>query len=366
MTAFAWWTYSLIKLSYEVHLDDNDKLGYEVHKATRTVLQNSKFKQDDDTVFAEMKLGTHIIYFDTTKMRTMLKEKHEHVTIIYGGQQVELIPAEDIVRKLEDDKNQKVRMYLMEGVVFLVLLMVGFSWLYNRLTAIIRLNQQKSNFLLAVTHELKTPMASVKLFLQTIQRRELTREQMNPMIENCIEDVDRLNELAENMLLATRIEGKSYTYNYTITDFSTLISGIVENYIKKQGQFYRFEDNIEDDIELNIDVFAITLAIHNLIENALKYSPKNSLVLVSLKKEGDHVVFSVADEGAGIPKDERKNIFTKFYRLGNESTRTTKGTGLGLFIVKEIVDQHRATIEVHSNEPQGSIFKILFKPLNKN
>ena len=365
MTAFAWWTYSLIKLSYEVHLDDNDKLGYEVHKAMRTVLQNSKFKPDDDTVFAQMKLGTHVIYFDTNTMRNLLKERHEHVDVLYNNQLVELVPDGDIVKKLEDDKNQKVRMYLIEGVVFLILLMFGFSWLYNRLTAIIRLNQQKSNFLLAVTHELKTPIASVKLFLETIQRRELTREQMKPMIDNCIEDVNRQNELVDNMLLATRIEGKSYQYHFEEIDLSTLLSGITENYVKKQGTEYNFEENIQEGIDLKLDMFSITLAVHNLIENALKYSPKQSTVTIGLRKEGDKIALTISDEGVGIPKEERLNIFTKFYRLGNESTRTTKGTGLGLYIVKEIVDNHKALIEVHSNIPKGSVFKILFKPLPK-
>ena len=106
--------------------------------------------------------------------------------------------------------------------------------------------------------------------------------------------------------------------------------------------------------------------MHNLIENALKYSPKQTTITIGLKKEGDKIALTIADEGVGIPKEERLNIFTKFYRLGNESTRTTKGTGLGLYIVKEIVDHHKALIEVHSNTPKGSVFKILFKPLPKS
>lgn len=364
MTAFAWWTYSLVNLSYEVHVDDNDKLGYEVHKATRTVLQNSKFKPDDDTAFAELKVGTHIIYFDTTTMQELVKENHPYTKLVIEGQQVSVIPAPNIVEKLEKDKNRKVRMYLIEGIVFLLLLMFGFSWLYNRLNSIIRLNQQKSNFLLAVTHELKTPMASVKLFLQTIQRRELTREQMNPMIDNCIEDVNRLNDLAENMLLATRIEGRSYQYNFADIDLTTLLSGISENYIQKYSANYTIEENIENDIEIKADIFALTLAINNLIENALKYSPQKSTIRISLVKEEDKAVLQIADEGVGIPKDERINVFKQFYRVGSESIRTTKGTGLGLYIVKEIVDNHKAHIEIIDNTPKGSIFKVSFKILS--
>jgi two-component system, OmpR family, phosphate regulon sensor histidine kinase PhoR len=361
MTAFAWWTYSLIKLSYEVHIYDNDVLGFQVHQATNTVLQNSKFKPDDDTAFARMKLGRHAIYFDTVQMREMVTAKHPYTEIVYNDSMVSLVPAPDIVEKLEDEKYRKVTMYIIEGVVFLLLLMVGFSWIYNRLNSIIKLNQQKSNFLLAVTHELKTPMASVKLFLQTIQRRDLSREQLNPMISNCIDDVDRLNDLAENMLLATRIEGNSYQYNFEEMDLSALLSGICENYEKKYEATYRFEEEIEQDIELTVDVFSITMAINNLIENALKYSPPNTTITLALKRDADRVFLEVRDEGPGVPKEERHNIFNKFYRLGNESTRTTKGTGLGLYIVKETAEHHKATAEVLENKPKGSIFRIIFK-----
>lgn len=362
MAAFAWWTYSLVSLSYEVHIDDSDIMEFEAHKATRMVLQNAKFKQDDDTVFHAMKLGTHVIYFDTGKMRHLISESFPHTELLYDSGKVKLTPDPNILQKLENDRDRRVIMYFAEGIVFLVLLMVGFIWIYSRLNAIIKLNQQKSNFLLAVTHELKTPLASVKLFLQTLQRRDLSREQLNPMINNCIDDVDRLNDLAENMLLATRIEGKSYHYNFEDIDFTTLLSGITENYIKKYGEAYRFSDRIEDNIELKADIFSITLAINNLIENALKYSPRGTEIAIALWKEDDRIALSIADHGPGIPKEERLNIFNKFYRLGSEATRTTKGTGLGLFIVKQIVEKHNATIEVHDNKPHGSVFKILFKP----
>lgn len=362
MTAFSWWTFSLIQLSYEVHVDDNDKLGYEVHKATRTVLQNSKFKPDDDTAFNQLKLGTHVIYFDTVRMRKLIKTTHPYAELTFDSGKVTIIPAPDMVKKLESDKKRRIGMYVTEGVVFLALLLAGFSWIYNRLTSMVRLNQQKNNFLLAVTHELKTPMAGVKLFLQTLQRRELTKEQRDIMIQHCVEDVDRLNDLAENMLLATRIEGKSYQYNFETVDFSALVSGITEKYMEKYGNSYDIQDDVEDNIELEIDVFSVTIAINNLVENALKYTPKGGVIKVSLKREEDGVALCIADEGPGIPKDERLNVFTKFYRLGSESTRTTKGTGLGLYIVKQITGNHKAEINILENKPKGTVFKISFRP----
>ncbi|HYG14211.1 MAG TPA: sensor histidine kinase, partial [Bacteroidia bacterium] len=135
-----------------------------------------------------------------------------------------------------------------------------------------------------------------------------------------------------------------------------------EKYIEKYGGSYDIQDAIENDIELEIDVFSVTIAINNLIENALKYTPKGGVIKVSLEREDNAVALYIADEGPGIPKDERVNVFTKFYRLGSESTRTTKGTGLGLYIVKQITGNHKAEINILENKPKGTVFKISFRP----
>src|SRR5690606_8605051 len=113
---------------------------------------------------------------------------------------------------------------------------------------------------------------------------------------------------------------------------------------------------IEPNIILHADKFAITNVVNNLIENAIKYSPPCATVDVQLKEREDKkIIFSVADHGQGIPEEEKKNIFNKFYRVGNESTRKTKSTGLGLYIVKTVLQKHNASIKVKDNAPSGSI-----------
>jgi signal transduction histidine kinase len=105
----------------------------------------------------------------------------------------------------------------------------------------------------------------------------------------------------------------------------------------------------------------LQMLINNLLDNALKYTPKDKLITVILTGKQKQVLLSVADEGPGIPKEERSKIFEKFYRIGNESTRTAKGSGLGLFLCKKIAEDHSANIKVADNHPQGSIFTVEFK-----
>jgi two-component system, OmpR family, phosphate regulon sensor histidine kinase PhoR len=121
---------------------------------------------------------------------------------------------------------------------------------------------------------------------------------------------------------------------------------------------------LQPDIQIEGDRFAITNVVTNLIENAVKYSPPCAHVVVKLAGEQGNVVFSVADHGIGIADNEKRFIFNKFYRVGNEDTRKTKGTGLGLYIVKTVLERHRAQIKVKDNTPSGSIFEVIFPLTN--
>src|SRR5690606_22701326 len=120
------------------------------------------------------------------------------------------------------------------------------------------------------------------------------------------------------------------------------------------------KQNVEPNIYLKGDSFALSSVVTNLLENAIKYSPPCEQVSVKLYREKNDVVLSVADFGIGIPDEEKKNVFTKFYRVGSEDTRKTKGTGLGLYIVKTVLEKHRAQIKIRDNKPTGTIFEITF------
>lgn len=248
-----------------------------------------------------------------------------------------------------------------EGVVFISLMSFGAYKLHQAINKEKKINAQQKNFLLSVTHELKSPLASIKLYLQTILKRDLDKAQQQKFIGKSLLDIERLADLVENMLLATRIENKSYSFPKESFNLSNLVNKIISRLQIHVCSTDALITDIWPNVSIKGDDFALTSVITNLIENAVKYSPSCMPIHVSLKRNlQNKVVFSVADLGIGISDDEKPKIFDKFYRVGNEDTRKTKGTGLGLFIVKQVLDHHQASIKVKNNVPSGTVFEVSF------
>lgn len=257
---------------------------------------------------------------------------------------------------------QRTAMILGEGSMFILVFTVGAISLHKSIKRERRLQEQKKNFLLSVTHELKSPLASIKLLLQTIQKRDLTKQQVHDFINKSLLDIERLDDMVENMLLASKIDNRSYTFPKAEFNLSGLVDNIVNrlqlNKCDLTQQLINAE--IEPKIEITGDKFALTSVVTNLIENAIKYSGPCEIVDVKLYSREGKIFLEVADHGIGIADAEKSRIFDRFYRVGSEETRNTKGTGLGLYIVKEVLDKHEASISVKDNDPQGSIFEVVF------
>lgn len=251
-------------------------------------------------------------------------------------------------------------MVLGETAVFLFIFFVGAYYLQKAINQERKFHQQQKNFLLSVTHELKSPLASIKLYLQTILKRELEPEKQKSFITNSLKDIERLDDLVENMLLATKIESKSYSFPKESFNLSELVNSVAGRLQVHTCSSQIIKLSVQQGISIIGDQFALTSVISNLIENAVKYSPDCAEVQVSLRRNHGQIHFIVADSGIGIKDQEKSRIFDKFYRVGSEDTRKTKGTGLGLFIVKQVLDKHQATIKVKNNQPSGSIFEVIF------
>ncbi|MFI5160631.1 MAG: sensor histidine kinase [Sphingobacteriales bacterium] len=257
---------------------------------------------------------------------------------------------------------ERKAMILGEATTFVLVLVVGAISLHKSIHKERKLQHQKKNFLLSVTHELKSPLASIKLLLQTIQKRDLTKQQIQDFIGKSLLDIERLDDMVENMLLASKIDNRSYTFPKASFNLSALVDNIVNrlqlNKCDINEQLINAE--IEPKIEITGDKFALTSVVTNLIENAIKYSGPCEVVDVKLYSRDGRTYLEVADHGIGIADVEKSRIFERFYRVGSEETRNTKGTGLGLYIVKEVLDKHDASIRVKDNDPSGSIFQVVF------
>ncbi len=256
----------------------------------------------------------------------------------------------------------KIGMIMGEGLVFISVVFGGAYYLHKSVSRELRLQEQKKNFLLSVTHELKSPLASIKLLLQTIQKRDLTKAQILDFINKSLLDIERLDDMVENMLLASKIDNSSYTFPKANFNLSVLVDSIVNRLqiTKCDGNQQIINAEIESKIEMTGDKFALTSVVTNLIENAVKYSRPCEAVDVKLFSKEGKIHLQVADHGIGIADEEKSRIFDKFYRVGSEDTRNTKGTGLGLYIVKQVLDKHEASIRVKDNRPEGSIFEVVF------
>lgn len=271
-------------------------------------------------------------------------------------------PAGSHNQIIDGTLGKKIWMVVGEGSVFLILLTAGAIITRRAFRKEFGLANQQKNFLLSITHELKSPIASVKLFIETLIKRDLEKEKQKEILSNTLKETERLLSLVENILFSAKIESgnfKLYKELINISEFTSEISAIPSTRNSSQKS-HRFTFHIEKDVYLFTDRNAYSSIMLNLIENAVKYSPSGSEILIELKKKNNAVLVSVADHGPGIHGEEKELIFKKFYRAGNEETRKTQGTGLGLFIVKYLVEKLGGTISVRNNVPHGSIFEMMF------
>jgi len=264
------------------------------------------------------------------------------------------------IGELEHKKKMRIYMIAGEGTVFLLLLLFGIYKVKKYQERETELAAQQKNFLLSVTHELKTPIAATKLQLQTIQKHQLGKEKEKELIENALKETERLNKLVDNVLLASRMETSGIILDKENVDLSSLVNNSMDTYFKSYLLSGELKTEIEPGIFLKTDPAIFPSVVINLVENAIKYSFDKAEVFVSLKRAAQKIILTVSDQGYGIENKEKELVFQRFYRVGSEEVRSTKGTGIGLYIVKQIVEAHGASIQVKDNQPKGAKFIIEF------
>jgi K+-sensing histidine kinase KdpD len=262
----------------------------------------------------------------------------------------------------EIDKSQvgvskRVFMIISEGSVFFLIVLLGLWQIRSSIKKELKLSQHQNNFLLSVTHELKTPLAATKLYLQTIRKRELTTEKRNELLEKAVQENQRLEYMIDNILNASRLENRAIQLYKETFSLSILLQDIADRYTKNvQKSVVKTE--IATGVSVFADRFMVEASVNNLLENAIKYAGLDEPILLSLTTLGGLKMIRVIDNGPGVPLEDRVSIFHKFVRSGNEETRTQKGTGLGLFIASEFMRMQGGGIAYHDNVPKGAIFEI--------
>ena len=260
-------------------------------------------------------------------------------------------------KKIMDENKRKSAQYLGEGAIFLLLISAGAIFLFRAVKNQLKITTQQQNFMMAITHELKTPIAVTKLNLETLQKRKLETSQQEKLINNTLQEANRMNALCNNLLLSSQMESEAYKKVSEQIQINKLLGDCIRDFsVRYPSRNIMF--NPKDEITIDGDVFLLQMAFNNLIENAMKYSPKDTSIQVVLANKENQCLITITDEGNGIPDEDKLKIFEKFYRIGSDATQKSKGTGLGLFLVKRIVDAHKGMVYVKDNQPKGSIFTI--------
>jgi two-component system, OmpR family, sensor histidine kinase CiaH len=261
--------------------------------------------------------------------------------------------------KILNERNRMTAAYLSEGLVFLSVILVGAIFLYGAIVRQMRIQRQQQNFMMAITHELKTPISIARLNMETLQKHNLDDIKKDKIIRSSLQEINRLNTLTGNILVSAQLEGGSYLFNQEELDFSKVVEDALKDFSNRfPNRNWKYD--LVPGIYILGDPLLMQILVNNLVENAVKYSPPASPIQVVLKVENQLGVLEVRDEGYGIPKKERKRIFQKFYRVGNEDTRTAQGTGLGLYLCRKIALDHKMQLLVSDNPPKGTLFTVRF------
>ncbi len=266
------------------------------------------------------------------------------------------------IATVEKDYIRNKWMIIGEGSVFGILLIIGMWFIQRAYQKDIRATTKQKNFLLSITHELKSPLAAIGLMMETLIKRNLEKDKQIELHQNVLSETHRLEKLIHNLLLSAKLD-EGYHYNFEAHNIQEIIEKICQHY-RNQFPEISIGLNIKSEIlPIELDREAIQSMINNIIENSIKYSANEIKILIELYQSKTTTIISCADNGVGIPDNEKNRITEQFYRIGNEETRNSKGTGLGLNIVQQLIKAHKGELKFEDNTPSG--LKVIVTLPNK-
>ncbi|MEE9443274.1 MAG: HAMP domain-containing sensor histidine kinase [candidate division Zixibacteria bacterium] len=324
-----------------------------------------------DSAFYTVLSSGIIIYFDRNYPARLAEQKSLELEFYFSGQSngqsgywvssemFSISPG--VLDNLENELDRRIRMFFSEGGFFTLIILLGAAFIYRTLRRSEELKARQQNFIQAVTHEFRTPITSLRLYLETLQSGNVNSEKTGKIIPRMIDDTNRLEDMIDNVLQAGHFSKSDYSPKLRKTnlsdDLGEYLDGIEPYITRNRGKLNR---DIQPDIYAQTDYQALGRAVRALIDNAMKYSPPdNKAISIILTAAERNAVIQIIDTGIGIPPTEITKIFDRFYRIGDEMTRTVNGSGLGLYLVRQIINAHSGTVTASSRGTnQGSKFVI--------
>lgn len=370
MLALAWWTYSLIQ--YNNHFEKRElqyaKQEFRISQLWLDSLLNQSNSLSGISNPIRIQWNNRTFVADSKKLSEIVDKLNKNIYILFeiktenNSTKINIIINKNIENQLRKRKESKQFAWFGEGISIAFITLIIIFILYVYLDKILKFNQQQRNFLLAITHELKTPIASSSLAIQTASKINENDPKTIHILGIAARNMKRLGQLIEQVVLATKLESSFVKPNRDWTNLGKIFENIALDFGETYPENLKNLSFDYEKISLYCDMEMIQIAIANLISNSIKYSEENSVnISVKVQREGLLTKISVIDQGIGIPETERTNVFTKFYRIGDEKTRSTKGSGLGLYLVKEIAKLHGAKVSIEDNSPSGTCVSLIFK-----
>jgi len=268
-----------------------------------------------------------------------------------------ILPSDSALGVAENQMSRTRRMFTAEGITFSVLVLFGVFLIYATMRSEARVHRRHEMFLAGATHELKTPLASIKLGLQTLEQGRSDPEQTKRYIHQMIGQIDRLEMEVTNLLNSAAGDGRQL--QLSDGSFADDVRAVIDDFEPRLGARDVSVDLTAGDESIHItrDPEAIRLVLRNLIDNALKFSPHGGVIRITLSSEGDDARLLVDDQGPGIPADERELIFNRFYRGDSRPVESRGGAGLGLYLAHSIVARHGGSLTVLDSD-DGARFEV--------
>jgi two-component system, OmpR family, phosphate regulon sensor histidine kinase PhoR len=313
--------------------------------------------EDDFIISVTDEQKKQVIYFsEPTELRHVSKVKplwllpNFKLGIIYKGKTIEQLVRE--------------RTYLNFALIFFldVLFLTGTWYVFRSIKTQIQLAQMRADFISNVSHEIRTPLALISVYIETILLGRLKPEKLMEYYQIIYQETNRLTGIVNKILNFSRLEEKKYHYNFTSLDLNEIVDSVLQRF-----DYQLKNNNFIIDVKLSLglpeikgDKEALYEVFMNLIDNAIKYSKENKFISLITGVEGGHVFAEVSDKGIGIPENQQKFVFDKFFRVTDGEVQSVRGSGLGLSIVKHIMDEHEAQIFLSSIPGKGSTFRLVF------
>jgi len=316
----------------------------------------------------------NIIITDLTGKILLGNADHKHDSISLTGEFDNYFPPWKI-RMVRSVSNTEFGIDLFNSYYFwsiitlLIILIFGTLMIIRTIVREREVMTMKSNFVSSVSHELKTPLTSIRALTERLLAGKIkSPEKMHQYFSVIDQDANRLTRMVKNILDFSKIEAGKKVYSFEVTDVTDWLDETVDDFIKDHiHERIEIRKHFDPDIpSVAIDKDAFSRCLNNLLDNAIKFSPKSKSVGIYLQKKSEFIIIRVEDQGIGIPKEDLDRIFDRFFQSRSSNQLSEKGTGLGLALVKHTIEAHGGRISVKSSPGQGSIFTIFLPLTNIN